>query len=106
MTSELQKFENDDLIKWITVDAEEDNALYGAYRRDYVKLLRARRKKVELLRPLEKGGRAKKQVARHDEFHRRILADYFETPAFTADGIVHEARLPFSGSQNFRGAFE
>ena len=46
MISELQNFENEDLMKWATVDTEEDNALYGAYRRDYVKLLRARRKKV------------------------------------------------------------
>ena len=105
MISELQNFENDDLMKWATVDTEEDNALYGAYRRDYVKLLRARRKKVEFLRQLEKGGRAKKQVARHDEFHRRILADYFGTPAFTSDGIVHEAQPPLFRLLKFQRRF-
>ena len=70
-----------------------------------MKLLRARRKKVEFLRQLEKGGREKKQVARHDEYYRRILTDYFETPAFTADGIVHEARPPFFKLPKFKRRF-
>ena len=77
MISEVHNNGNNDLMKWATIDTEEENALYGAYRRDNVRLLRARRKKVEFLRQLEKGGQEKMQVARHDEYYRRILADYF-----------------------------
>ena len=86
---------DEDLMKWATIDTAEDNALYGAYQRDYVKLSRARRSKLHWLNQLEKGGREKKQVARHQEFNHRILADYFGTPAISIDGVVHEARPPF-----------
>ena len=50
LISEVQNNGNDDIMKWATIDTEEDNALYVAYRRNHVKLLRARRKKVEFLR--------------------------------------------------------
>lgn len=53
------------------------------------------RKKLERLKHLEKGGREKKQVPRHAKFNRLILADYFGTSAFSADGVVHEAVPPF-----------
>ena len=69
MASEVQNDVDENLMKWATVDTVEDNALYSAYRRSYVKLLKARRKKVEFLRQLEKGGRAKKQIARHEGYH-------------------------------------
>ena len=75
-------------MKWATIDTAEDNALYGAYRRDYVKLSRARRRELHWLKHMKKGGREKKQVARHEEFHGHILADYFGTLAISADGVV------------------
>ena len=56
LISEVQNHGNDDLMKWATIDTEEDNAQYSAYRRNHVKLLGAERKKPEFWRQLEKGG--------------------------------------------------
>ena len=53
-----------------------------------MKFSRARRKELHQLKQMEKGGREKKQVARHEEFHGRILDDCYETPAINTDGIV------------------
>ena len=54
-------------------------------------LLKCRRWEVELLRQLEKGGREKKQFARHSIYHRGVLEYYFGIPAFGADVVVYEA---------------
>ena len=105
MRIELQNNEDLDLMKWATCDTEEDKAQYAASRRDYVSLLRCRRRKVELLRPLNKGGREKKQVSRHAMYHRRVLADYFGVLEFSADGVVHEAVPPFLRAPKFQRRF-
>ena len=95
MRIELQNNNDLDLMKWASCDTAEDAAEYAAFRRDYVSLSRCRRRKVELLLQLEKGGRAKKQRGRYSVYHKRVLEDYFGIPAFSADGVVHEAVPPF-----------
>lgn len=101
MRTELEDVDEEDILQWATLNTAADDASYAAYRRTHVKLLRARRKKHDFLDQLEKGGRAKKQPARHHIFHGRILADYFGTPAFDADGVVHESTPPLFSPSKF-----
>ena len=105
MRIELQNNDDLDLMKWATCDTEEDEREYAAYRKDYVSLMRCRRRKVELLRQLEKGGRQRKQAARYSVYHRRVLEDYFGIPAFSADGVLHDAVPPFFRAPKFHRCF-
>ena len=48
MRIELQNDNDKDFMKCATSDIAEDEAKYAAFRRDYVNMLRCRRRKVEL----------------------------------------------------------
>ena len=49
MRSELEDVDEEDILEWATLNTAEDDALYAAYRRTHVNLLRARRKKQDFL---------------------------------------------------------
>ena len=60
----------------------------------HIKLARLKREKIALLTRIATGGRERNRDRRsHAEHHRRLIDDFSGTPAFTKDGVVHEAIL-------------
>lgn len=82
----------DEYAKWATGWDEADDAIYAAARKAWLKLARIKREKLELLERLATGGRNRRRPQRsHAEHHKRLIDDFFGSPAFTADGVVYEA---------------
>ena len=85
----------DEYADWATAWDEADDALYAAARKEYVKLARIKRVKFALLERIATGGRTRKRKKRTNAWHhQRLIDDFFGTPAFTEDGVVHEAVHP------------
>ena len=84
----------DEYAKWATGWDEADDAIYAAAKKAWLKLVRVKREKLFLLERLATGGRTRKRPQRtHAEHHKRLIDDFFGSPAFTADGVVYEATL-------------
>ena len=82
----------DEYADWATAWDEADDALYTY---EYVKLARIKREKLAFLERIATGGRTRKRKKRTNAWHHQRLIDvFFGTPAFTEDGVVHEAIHP------------
>ena len=58
----------------------------------HIKLARLKREKIALQRRIDTGGRKRHRDQRcHAEHQRRLADDFFGTPTFIKDGVVHEA---------------
>ena len=79
----------DELLRCATVLDQADDALHAPV---YIKLARLKREKIALLTRINTGGhkRNRDQIS-HAEHHKRLVDDFFGTPAFTKDEVVHEA---------------
>ena len=86
----MDDMEND-LLNLIREEDATSAATLKALRASYVRLSRLRRERLAIKKRMAEGGRKRKNPQRSNAEHdKRIMDDFFGTPAVTIDGVIHE----------------
>ena len=96
----------DAFLKWFREEDAEDAAVDKEVRASYVRLCRLRRETLAIKKRMAEGGRKRKNPQRSNAEHdKRIMDDFYGTPAVTIDGVIHECIPPWQSLHAFYRRF-